>query len=98
MMKINIDEIQKITSLLLSKLREQKGNEVELENDFYWDISSDELYKPYDDPKNISLGQLSDELKEIQRLSQSSDEAIPYDLKRIAEIIKALSIENSTSF
>ena len=97
-MKINIDEIQKITSLLLSKLREQKGNEVELENDFYWDISSDELYKPYDDPKNISLGQLSDELKEIQRLSQSSDEAIPYDLKRIAEIIKALSIENSTSF
>ena len=97
-MKVNINEIQKITSLLLSKLREQKGNEVELENDFYWDISSDELYKPYDDPKDISLGQLSDELKEIQRLSQSSDEAIPYDLKRIAEIIKALSIENSTSF
>ncbi len=97
-MKVNIDEIQKITSLLFSKLREQNGDEVELENDFYWDISSDELYKPYDDPKDISLGQLSDDLKEVQRLSQSSDEAIPYDLKRIAEIIKALSIENSTSF
>jgi len=98
MMKVNIDEIQNITSLLFSKLREQKGNEIELENDFYWDISSDELYKPYDDPKDIFLGQLSDDLKEVQRLSQSSDEAIPYDLKRIAEIIKALSIENSTSF
>ena len=98
MMKINIDEIQKITSLLLSKLREQKGNEVELGNDFYWDISSDELYKPYDDPENISLGQLSDDLKEVQRLSQSSDGAIPYDLKRVAEILKALSIENSISF
>lgn len=97
-MKINIDEIQKITSLLLTKLKEQKGNEFELENDFYWDISSDELYKPYNDPKNISMGQLSDDLIEVQRLSQSSSEAIPYDLKRISEIIKALSIENSTSF
>lgn len=97
-MKVNIDEIQKITFLLLSNLREQKGNEIELENDFYWDISSNELYKPYDEPKDISLGQLSDDLKEVQRLSQSSDDAIPYDLKRIAELIKALSIENSTSF
>lgn len=98
MMKVNIEEIHKITTILFSKLKEQKGNEIELENDFYWDISSDELYKPYDEPKNISLGQLSDDLNEVQRLSLSSDEAIPYDLKRIAEIIKALSIENSTSF
>jgi len=98
MMKVNIDNLQKIITLLLSKLKEQKGNEIELENDFYWDISSDELYKPYDDPKNISLGQLSDDLAEIDRLSKSRDEAIPYDLKRIAEILKALSVENSVAF
>lgn len=97
-MKVNLDEIQKITFLLLSKLREQKGNEVKLENDFYWDISSDELYKPYDNPKTISLGQLSDDLIEIDRLSKSKDKAIPYDLKRISEILKALSIENPVAF
>ena len=97
-MKVNIDEIQKITSFLLSRLREEKGNEIEIENDFYWDISSDELYNPYDTPENISLGQLSDQLKEIKRLSVSPDNAVSYDLKRIAVIIKALSIENPTSF
>lgn len=97
-MKVNIDELQQIIHFLLSKLKEQKGNEIELENDFYWDISSDELYKPYDDPKSISLGQLSDDLTEIYRLSKAKDEAIPYDLKRIAEILKALSIENSVAF
>lgn len=97
-MKVNIDELQKITLLLLSNLREQMGNEIELENDFYWDISSNELYKPYDEPKDISLGQLSDDLMEVQKLTSSSDEAIPYDLKRIAEILKALSIENPVAF
>ncbi len=97
-MKVKIDEIQEIVTRLLSNLKEQKGNEIELENDFYWDISSDEVYKPYDDPKTISLGQLSDDLTEIDRLFKSKDEAIPYDLKRIAEILKALSIENPVAF
>lgn len=97
-MKVNIDELQQITSYLLSRLKEQKGNVIELENDFYWDISSEELYKPYDDPQNILLGQLSDDLTEVNRLSKSKDVAIPYDLKRIAEILKALSIENSVAF
>jgi len=96
-MKINIDEIQKITSLLLSKLKESKGNEIEINNDYYWDISSDELYNPYEEPKNITLGQLSDDLEEVQRLAKS-DDAIVYDLKRLGIILKALSIENPTAF
>ncbi len=50
-----IDEIEKITSLLLLKLRKSKGNEIELKSDYYWDISSEELYNPYEEPKNITL-------------------------------------------
>ena len=96
-MRVSIEEIEKVVSLLLSKLRESKGNEIELNNDFYWDISAEELYNPYEEPKNITLGQLSDDLVEIQRLNKS-DDAIAYDLKRLASILKALSIENQTAF
>lgn len=96
-MKVNIDEIQKITSLLLSKLKESKGNEIEISNDYYWDISQDELYSPYEEPKNVTLGQLSDDLEEVQRLIKS-DDAIMYDLKRLSNILKVLSIENQTAF
>lgn len=96
-MRINIDKLQWITSFLLLKLKEEKGNEIELQNDFYWDISEKELYNPYEKPQNISLGQLSDDLHEVNRLLKS-DDAITYDLKRISNIIKALSIENPTAF
>ncbi|TAF30288.1 MAG: hypothetical protein EAZ57_11885 [Cytophagales bacterium] len=96
-MKVNIDEIQKITSLLLSKLKESKGNEIEISNDYYWDISQDELYSPYEEPKKITLGQLSDDLEEVQRLIKS-DDAVMYDLKRLSNILKVLSIENQTAF
>lgn len=96
-MKISIDEIQKITSLLLSRLKESRGNEIDITNDYYWDISDEELYNPYEEPKNITLGQLSDDIEEIQRLIKS-DDAIMYDLKRLSVIFKAISIENQTAF
>jgi len=96
-MKISVDEIQKITLQLLSRLKESKGDEIELANDYYWEISDEELYKPYEEPKNITMGQLSDDIKEIRRLI-SSDDAIVYDLKRLAVILRAISIENETAF
>lgn len=96
-MKININDLEKIILLLLHKLKESKGNEIELNNDFFWDIPSDELYNPYEDPKNITLGQLTDEVNEIMRLMKA-DEAIAYDLKRVASILTALSIENPIAF
>jgi hypothetical protein len=96
-MKISVDEIQKITSLLLSRLKESRGDEIEVTNDYYWDISDEELYNPYEEPKNITLGQLSDDIEEIQRLV-NSDDVIMYDLKRLAVIFKAISVENQTAF
>jgi len=97
-MKINIDEFKEIILLLLSNLKDSKSSEIELRNDYYWDISKEQLYNPYDEPREMSLGQLSDDINEICRLTKPNAKAIPYDLKRIAEILKAFSIENPTAF
>ena len=91
-MKIKLDELQEIITFLLSYLKESKGIEIELKNDYYWDIPCDQLYNPYESPKDILIGQLSDDLTEIKRLLKAKEEAIPYDLKRVAEILKDLSV------
>jgi len=91
-MTIKLDEIEKITLLLLSKLREKNGNEIALKNDYYWSIPADDMYNPYQEPKHITVGQLSDDLANVQRLCESPDDAISYDLERIASILKALSL------
>jgi hypothetical protein len=96
-MKINISEIQNITTILLTKLSVSKGNEIELENDFYWDISTTEIFNPYAPPKDISLGQLSDDIDAIKS-GLKEDSVIPYDIKRLGYILIALSAENSTAF
>ena len=91
-MRIDIKKIETITSVLLAKLIEIKGATIELSHDYYWDIPTDDMYNPYQEPKHLTLGQLSDDLEELQRLCESSDDAIPYDLGRIASILKALSL------
>jgi hypothetical protein len=96
-MQVDLNEVEKIALLLISKLKESKGEVVDLENDFYWDIPKEEIYNPYKAPKELTLGQLSDDLAELQRDSIEID-ATPYDLKRLSEILKAISTEYSIAF
>jgi hypothetical protein len=96
-MKINIDELSETVSILLLKLKESKGTEIELTNDYFWDIPEEELYRVSDDPKDLSIGSLVFDWEQVKKALQS-DEAIPYDLQRISNIIKALSIENPIAF
>ena len=88
--RITIDEIQKILLLLIEKLRNTVDNNIILKNDFYWNIASNQLYNPYTEPKDITLGQLSDDLSTVRRLLEHEDEALPHDLIKVAEIIKAI--------
>ena len=93
-MKVNIDEIEKIALLLLAKLKQSNGVEIDLKSDYYWCFDQEEIYNPYDDPKNITLGQLSDELNELKNILHSGD-ALAYDLKRLARILEALSSKSN---
>lgn len=90
--KVKINEIQEITNLIFEKLKASKGNEIEINYDFYWDIDSEEIYDPYKEPSNLTLGQLSDEIMEIQNSIKTKD-LIYYDLKRISAILRVLSIQ-----
>ena len=53
-MRVNIDDLGRVLFSLLQELKDKKGCEIELENDFYWDIDSEELYNPYKKPKHMA--------------------------------------------
>ncbi len=92
-MQIDIDELERITIFLLDKFKKVEGSKIEIKGDYYWDIASEEIYNPYAEPQNISLGQLDDDWKVLKQLLKSED-SVPYDLKRIGAIFTALAYEN----
>lgn len=94
---VDIEELNTMVSHLLLRLKASKGNSIEIQNDYYWDISKDELYNPKGEPKGLSIGQLSDDWHELKRSISSGTEVV-YDLKRVSNLLKALSIENPIAF
>jgi hypothetical protein len=92
-MNVNIDHLEKVLSILLAELKVKKSTLVELKGDFFWDIAPEELYDPYNDPHTFTLGQLSDDIDRMERIL-TTKESVPYDIKRMACLLIALSYEN----
>jgi hypothetical protein len=91
-MDINISQLQNIISLMMKSLKERYGDDVELQNDFYWNISSDEIYNVSENPKSLTIGQITDDFFTLKN-AFNTDSLTPYDLQRVANILKAISIE-----
>jgi hypothetical protein len=91
-MKLKLDNLEKMISIILNKYRDVNGNEILIENDYYWDIDENELYSVSNEPKDFSIGQITDDWRTLES-SLGSDDLIPYDLQRIASILKVLSVE-----
>jgi hypothetical protein len=86
--QINIDEIEKAVLELFNELRNQKGNIIEIEPvDFYWSINSNELYNPYENPTELTLGLISDDLEEMKNIANKKTEPVSYDFVKLSSIL-----------
>ena len=84
-------DIQKLKIQLLEtldELQKAKGRYIEVKEDYYWDISQEDIYNPYKEPTVLTLGQFSDDIEELKNINRKP---ISYDLKRISSLIRVLS-------
>ncbi len=94
-MKIKIAELEKVLSDLLAELHEQKCEEIEIDKeDFYWAISKEELYNPYNQPNQLTLGQLSDDLEHIHKIFEKKLPIVCYDFAKISYIFLFIGNKN----
>jgi len=89
-MEIKISELELVTEKLFSHLRELSIENVHLSEDYYWDISKEQLYDPVREPSTFSLGQLSEDWNELVELIHGHGEPLAYDLTRLAAILRAV--------
>ena len=94
-MKIKLDDLFEIIQILEHRMREVYGNEVEIpKDDYYWAMSDEDKYNPYEEPKELTLGQVSfdwDVLMEVKATEKSEDIVlISYHLGCLAEILNVV--------
>jgi hypothetical protein len=90
-LQINLHEIEKAMSILLKDLREYQGEVIEVEPvDYYWSIRREELYDPYQQPTDLTLGQLTDDLEEMKKIAAGKAEPVSLDLVKMSAILAML--------
>ncbi len=90
-MEIKIKDLFGLLDILKEKLEDNFESIIKVEEeDFYWQISQEQLYNPIEEPKELTLGQLSDDWSELSRLLDKKEIPISYDLKRLSTIVELL--------
>ncbi|MBO6517974.1 MAG: hypothetical protein JJ975_15655 [Bacteroidia bacterium] len=98
-MTINTTELFKVIELLKIKIRENFGDEINIESeDLYWEIAESELFNPYNEPCKLSLGSISDDWEQLSRLLNPEDTPLSYDLIRLSIVLMVIRKHSAGSW
>lgn len=87
-MKIAIAELRTACKTLLDQVEASGIDHVEIADDYYWDVPADSRYRPYEKPTDLTLGQLTDDWAEIERLVAGTGTPVAYSLVWLAAILR----------
>jgi hypothetical protein len=89
-MNIPLADLREVSDLLFSHLEQSGCDTVELSDDFYWSVPQAQRYAPYEEPKELDMGQLSDDWRELMALIKGEKEPLAYGLVWLASIPRAV--------
>lgn len=89
-MKIRLSELRQATNVLFDHLEQTGRTELELTEDFYWNISEKSLYSVYAPPSksDLTMGQLSDDWNELTKIASGKSPPLAYGLVWLSSLLR----------
>lgn len=87
-MKLKVSELRAVAQRLFTYLEDTGRIEVEIREDYYWFISQEEVYDPSQEPKELTIGQLSDDWQELKHILSDKSPPIGYALVWFSAILR----------
>jgi len=89
-MEISIDKLRTTAYALLSHLEQSGITSVTISENYSWDVLADQRYDRYDEPREHTIGQLSDDLQELERMIDGHRPMVRYGLVWLAAILRRI--------
>lgn len=96
-MKVKLSELQHICEILLKKAEESGFNQIEMDFDNYWLISSDEREKFGSNTPTMCVGSIYDDIDSLKKILNGINAPSPVDFDRLANILIAVGQRISNS-
>ncbi|MEX2985597.1 hypothetical protein [Streptomyces sp. C36] len=89
-LQIPLDQLRHAFDVVLRQVEASAGLTVTLNEEYFWSIPGDELYDVLNEPKTLTIGQLSESWQRIEDLLAHQDRALGYHLVWLADVIRAI--------
>ncbi|MCX5232919.1 hypothetical protein [Streptomyces sp. NBC_00233] len=89
-LRIPLDQLRIAFELALQHIEASVGSAVTLEQDYFWSVPGDELYDVPNEPKAITIGQLSESWQHLEDLLAYPNRAVGHHLVWLADVLRAI--------
>ncbi|MFD0396800.1 hypothetical protein ACFVHI_01775 [Kitasatospora sp. NPDC127121] len=89
-LQIPLDQLRRAFELALHHIEASAGSTVAVERDYFWSVPGDELYDVPNEPKTITIGQLSESWHHLEHLLTDPDRIVGYHLVWLADVLRAI--------
>lgn len=86
-MKMNLDTLEKVSSILFDELRSRGLQEIEVEDVFYRVVPWLERHSMGGERVELEVGSLFDDYSDIQRVALGQQEPLAYHLSALASLL-----------
>jgi len=86
-MRVSTTDLRRAVGLLLQHLEDTGRPEFEINEDYYWFVPEGSRFNPYEKPKELTLGQLTDDWVEVKAIADGTKEPIGYALVWLSQLL-----------
>lgn len=90
MTQITVEQLKAAAEMLFSHLQDSGVKTIEIAEDFYWDVPAANRYDQYEQPAQLTVGQLSDDVSEVQRMLAGDTPVLGYGLVWLAAVLRRI--------
>ncbi len=87
-MKITTQEILCALKILLDDFDVHGAANWEFDEEFYWDVPYDQRYNSYDQPKKLTMGQLSEDVDQLRMIAKGENAPVPLGLVWLSNVLR----------
>jgi hypothetical protein len=88
---VSVDQIRLTLLALLDHVQATYGDTIELESDYFWSVPDNAKFDVYNQPAELTVGQVSEVYEQLVRLAQPGQDLATYQLRWFAPLFEAIA-------
>jgi hypothetical protein len=91
--RVRVDQLRQVFELLIDHVEKGQGGQLPVSRDYFWSIPAPERYDVYNQPGELTVGQVSEAWDNLHEMLEDPSKVIGYGLVWLADVLRALGDE-----